>query len=321
MPQLIKHLTGGSLNATDLFEDSSGKFVRKRISTIANREYGYVRWYSQLKKLQRFAQLIPKLVPDVYRVGVDQQGAFFDIEYIPAQDIKTLFKHNTIDTTATETLHEKLWSAFDLLHQHGYPAIRNSLLLYFQEEVLQKINDARQFPEFDKFYNINLYHQQGTTVNGIKYNLDKISRLFDQNITSESYVHGNSTLENILYSPTNGIVFIDLYEEGIVDSALCDYSQILQCSNSHYGLLNDSSVVVNGNAVECLINVPDNLVYFNQLFTEELKSRLDSQDYRLVKLFEATQFFRMLPFKCHTNKIDYAKFFYVHACRLINELL
>ena len=321
MPQLVKHLTGGSLNATDLFQDQTRKFVRKRISTIADREYGYVRWYSQLKKLQRFSELVPDLVPEIYNIGVDDQGAYFDIEYIDAKDVKTLFKNNCLDEIETEILHKKLWSAFDLLHQNSYPAIADSLRLYFQEEVLQKINDARQFPEFDKFYNVNSYTHQGNPVTGIKNNIEKIAKLFDQPITAECYVHGNSTLENILYSSTNGIVFIDLYEEGIIDSALADYSQILQCSNSHYGLLNDSDISVEGSIVECLVTIPDNLCYFNQLFTNELKSRLDPNEYFLVKLFEATQFFRMLPFKCHTNKIDYAKFFYVHACKLINELL
>jgi hypothetical protein len=111
-----------------------------------------------------------------------------------------------------------------------------------------------------------------------------------------------------------------LYEEGIVDSQFMDYSQVLQCSSSHYGLLNDSVLEVYGNATDYEIDIPENLTYFDHLFKYELKYR-HPQNYDLVRLFEATQFFRMLPFKCHAGNIEAAKFFYAHACSLVNRLL
>lgn len=314
-------LKGGSLNSTNLHIDGDRKFVRKLISTWANREYGYVRWYSQLKKLQRFNQLIPQHVPRVLDASISDEGAYFDIEYIDAKDIKTLFKENLLDAAGTEKMHHELWQAFDRLHQHTYQPNLSSLRLYFQEEVLQKIGDARKFSNFEQFYQIDSYNHWGESVKGIKDRLDKISKLFDQVITSECYVHGNPTLENILYSQDRGIVFIDLYEEGIVDSKFMDYSQILQCSSSYYGILNDSDLKVNGNVTSFDVKFPKNLLYFDQQFNAELEKRYSEQEYLLVRLFEATQFFRMLPFKCHAGNIDEAKFFYAHACALVNKLL
>lgn len=321
MTQQVITLKGGSLNSTCLHIEGDRKFVRKTISTTADREYGYVRWYSQLKKLQRFNALIPGSVPKVLDVSINDHGAYFDIEYIDAKDIKTLFKENGLTRYQTEQMHSALWFAFDKLHFNSYRPNASSLKLYFQEEVLQKLNDARQFPEFEQFYQIDSYQHQGETFKGIKSKLEEFSKLFDKPIDRESYVHGNPTLENILYNPeTDKIVFIDLYEEGIVDSQFMDYSQVLQCSSSHYGLLNDSILRVNGNVTEYDITVPENLTYFDQLFKYELKYR-HPQNYNLVKLFEATQFFRMLPFKCHADNIEAAKFFYVHACSLVNRLL
>jgi len=318
--QVIK-LKGGSLNSTSLHIDGDRKFVRKTISTTADREYGYVRWYSQLKKLQRFNALIPGSVPQVLDAGINDTGAYFDIEYIDAKDIKTLFKEDGLTRYQTEKMHSALWFAFDKLHINSYKPNASSLKLYFQEEVLQKLNDARQFPEFEQFYQIDSYQHRGETFKGIKSKLEEFSKLFDRPIDRESYVHGNPTLENILYNPeTDKIVFIDLYEEGIVDSQFMDYSQVLQCSSSHYGLLNDSVLNVNGNETVYDITVPENLTYFDQLFKYELKYR-HSRNYNLIKLFEATQFFRMLPFKCHADNIAAAKFFYVHACSLVNRLL
>ena len=322
MTQQVITLKGGSLNSTCLHIDGDRKFVRKTISTSADREYGYVRWYSQLKKLQRFNALIPGYVPQVLDAGVTDQGAYFDIEYVDAKDIKTLFKENVLTRYQTEKMHKSLWFAFDRLHSHKYTPNISSLKLYFQEEVLQKLNDARQFPEFEQFYNLDVYVHQGQTFSGIKNKIEQFSKLFDEVISSECYVHGNPTLENILYNPdTDKIVFIDLYEEGIVDSQFMDYSQVLQCSNSLYGLLNDGVLKVNGNVTDFSIDpVPENLIYFNELFNDELKYRYPNH-YKLVKLFEATQFFRMLPFKCHADNIEAAKFFYAHACSLVNRLL
>ena len=47
-------LKGGSLAGTYVITTSSGQYVRKEISLVENREYGYQRWYSQLKRLQRY---------------------------------------------------------------------------------------------------------------------------------------------------------------------------------------------------------------------------------------------------------------------------
>jgi tRNA A-37 threonylcarbamoyl transferase component Bud32 len=318
----ITTLKGGSLNSTCLHVVDQNKFVRKSIRTDADREYGYVRWYSQLKKLQRFNQMFPGLVPKVYDVGVTEYGAHFDIEYIDAVDIKTLFRTNQLTDAQVSDIHDKIWQGFDTIHATQYRPNSSSLLLYFKEEVEQKLTDARKFVEFDNFYDLDQYEFCGHRVQGVKQLFKQFQKLFDQTIDQESYVHGNPTLENILYSTdTRQLVFIDLYEEGIVDSKYVDYSQILQCSNSLYGIINDTEKTIKGDYINVNILVPSSLTKFDQLFNDELKNRCNNQQYNLIKLFEATQFFRMLPFKCHGGDIAGAKFFYVHACKLIGELL
>jgi hypothetical protein len=321
MPQLIRNLKGGSLNSTALYQDHRGLFVRKLISTAADREYGYVRWYSQLKKLQRFNELIPGLVPKIYDAGFTDQGAYFDMEYIEADDIKTIFKQDQATEQTIEHINDRLWQAFDCLHQHKYPSMTSSLELYYQEEVFQKLQDARRFPEFEEFYQIDSYEYTSGRVQGLKSLAGDFAQLFREPVDEECYVHGNPTLENMLYSPDRGIVFIDLYEEGIVDSRFMDYSQVLQCCHSHYGMLNDGEISVSGNRADNSVYIPWSLGRFNQVFQNTLKSRTTAQQYRLVQLFEATQFFRMLPFKCHSGNITSAKYFYVHACSLVNRLL
>ena len=322
MDNIVK-LKGGSLNSTCLHTNESTAFVRKLISTNTDREYGYVRWYSQLKKLQRFNTMFPGLTPQVLDVGVNDAGAYFDIEYISdATDVKTLFVNNQLTGTQLSNLHTSLWNAFDRLHSVTYKHNPTSLGLYFKEEVDQKLADARKFQEFESFYQLDQYEYFGKTVPGLKENFEKFKSLFSTQIDSECYVHGNPTLENILYSPsTNKITFIDLYEEGIVDSKYADYSQVLQCSNSYYGIYNDNIKLVEGNVVQSTVAIPEELKAFNILFSTEIINRYGDDKHRLVKLFEATQFFRMLPFKCHAGDFTAAKFFYAHACYLVNQLL
>jgi hypothetical protein len=137
---VITKLKGGSLNSTCLYEVGDSKFIRKSISTAANREYGYVRWYSQLKKLQRFDTLFPGLVPGVIDAGVDKEGAYFDIEYIPGKDIKTLFVNNEINDT--DKLVTELFNSLDTIHQYQYSHNPSSLMLYFMEEVEQKLQET-----------------------------------------------------------------------------------------------------------------------------------------------------------------------------------
>jgi len=121
-----------------------------------------------------------------------------------------------------------------------------------------------------------------------------------------------------MYSPSeNRIVFIDLYEESIVDTKFLDYSQVLQCSRSLYGYVNDRQVIVEGNAVSHNLTIPNSFKEFNQLFEQGI----DPGDRATVDIFEATQFIRMLPFKCFAGDINKAKFFYVHACYLLDKIL
>ena len=90
----ITRLKGGSLSSTSLMENGDDKFIRKYINTKSDREYGYVRWYSQLKKLQRFAGT--GLYPKILKVGTTDGGAYFDIEYLKGyRDIKTILSQDT----------------------------------------------------------------------------------------------------------------------------------------------------------------------------------------------------------------------------------
>lgn len=315
-----KKLKGGSLSSTELYSSAGKLFVRKSIDSSSEREYGFIRWYSQMKKIQKYNLLFPGLVPELINCDIQGQTAYFDIEYIDGKDLKTLFTLNEIEDV--HSLNNELWNAFELVHGNTYAPNTGSLRLYFLEEVVRKLNESLLYPEFKIFFDKDVYYFFDQPVCGIKGQLEKLQKLFNRPITSESCIFGNPTLENILYNPkTKKITFIDLYEESMVDSKFLDFSQVLQCSRSHYSFHNEATIKIDDNRVASDAQIPQQLYTFNELYIDALRSRYTPDELSLIDLFEATQFIRMLPFKCKGGNVDGAKFFYVKACFLVNRLL
>lgn len=340
----ITKLKGGSLNVTTLHFDhaySSNNFVRKSISLKNDREYGYVRWYSQLKRMQQMKSYFPEYIPSVLRVNVTEDGntAYFDMEYLENyRDMKVVLCDtvNPANDRTVEDMHALLWKGFDRIFSSEWQATVDGVgnaMLYFKEEVLQKIQDGLLHPEFKQFFDLGSYKFHGQSVKGVDEELlkkyaDDIKSILVRCKIKETRTLGNPTLENIMYlephlrnSSRDAIKFIDLYGESVLDIPHMEYSQILQCSSSKYGFINDREVFATfGGHVGHNLTIPPALEYFNDLFNDELKRRLSVDEYRLVKLLEVTHFFRMIPFKCLTGDYVKAKYFYVHACYMLRAL-
>jgi len=313
-------LKGGSLSSTYLMENEKGKFVRKMVNTKDNREYGYMRWYSQLKKLQRYNTDFPYLYPQIIKLGVDGNQAYFDLEYLKTyKDIKTIFAEQELTDKELHKINTAIWNAFSVMHRYSHDPIFGAPLLYFKEEVEQKLEDAKKFPEFLEFFNCGTYQYFGDIVHGITNYVDELHNFFSEmKLIDEQSIHGNPTLENMMYSFTDDAVkFVDPYEESVIDTRFLDYAQVLQCSRSCYGITNDGEVSVNENVVKCDIVVPKNFREFNKLFEGQIAEPKTKQ---IVDVLEATQFIRMLPFKLAAGDIDKAKYFYVHACSLLRHI-
>jgi len=312
-------LKGGSLNSTYYHSTIGEDFVRKSINRDVDREYGYVRWYSQLKKLQRYNTQYPNLFPRVLRAGIDAYTPYFDLEYLDDfQDIKTILATKKLTEYEIANISEAVWKGFNQLHSIKYKSNVYTGALYFVEEVEQKIKDALKNREFEEFYDMGTHEYFGGIDHGLSNYMNELQNFFhDVEIMEEENIHGNPTLENIMYSfDENRVVFIDPYEESIIDTKYLDYAQVLQCSRSYYGYINDNSVIVRDNYVKHDLVIPKNFYTFNQHFESKLEN-----ERMLIDVLEATQFIRMLPFKLLAGDIDKAKYFYVHACYLLSKLL
>jgi len=279
-------LKGGSLAGTYLIEDGNKKIVRKEISLNHEREYGYVRWYSQLKRLQRYEKMFPGAFVKMVDYGVQglhsERFAYFDLEY----HVDAVNCHDYIcgldSPWDVGRVFDSIMDKLKPMHKVSLTAPRNSIKLYFQEEVTRKLDDCiLSSKEFVKMY-------LDTDICSMLHELEMAAYELYEN-PCESYTHGNVTLENILYlKDSQNVIFIDPYEENIIDNKYNEYSQLAQSCNSHYELMCSSPGFT---------HIPLGLDLFNLKLKSFMKESLSENEIRLVKFFECSQFFRMLPFK------------------------
>lgn len=313
-------LKGGSLAGTYILTSDEGQWVRKETCLETEREYGFQRWYSQLKRLQRYESLFPDAFVRVRKFGLEEGLGFFDLDYYStAVNCFDYLKSCRSEPRASRLL-ELIVEAITPLHNLRFPSSSSALGLFYKEEVVQKLEDAKSYPDFNSLYNSTSINFLGKDYPSLSHTVGEYhlsgQKLYDELPECfESYTHGNLTLENILYIPeANKVLFIDPYEENIIDSPYQDYSQLLQSANSYYELYNEQEEVLSAPLV------PQGLQFFNSALMAHLSSQFDLQELRLIRFFEAAQFIRMLPFKMKTSPRK-AFFFYGLASKLVFEFI
>lgn len=311
-------LKGGSLSSTWLIEEADGKkYVRKECCITENREYGYNRWYSQLKRQQRYNILFPGIFPKILKVGVDKNMAYFNMEYIEGSFTAFDYLKSNVNEKDVQEFTAILLYRIGQMHALTLPSNPEIMELYLEEEVGRKWLDAGCAAIRCKD---NVFETTDGQVP--KFDLTGFYREMRSLYTerTENFTHGNLTLENILYVPAEKrIVFIDPYEENVIDSKLCDYSQLFQSCDGHYELHNESvDCILDGGTINFNIEVPYGIDKFRILLLQWIDGKLTRQQLDMVRLFEISQFIRMLPFK---KEIDSQKmvFFYALASRMFER--
>ena len=316
-------LKGGSLSSTHLIIEGNHKYVLKEISVRKNREYGFQRWYSQLKKLQRFEKLFPNSFPKLLDFGIKDDFAYFKMEYIENSVNGYEYLKDEKNELKIQTFFNKVIEKLNVLHDFKLNYFPNSLELYFNEEVLNRLSDAKKDNEFNKFTKNEIIVFNGKKVEPLCKNLNKYKELFISNnmIDFESFTHGNVTLENIVYNPKKSdVFFIDPYEENIIDHPFTEFSQILQSSNSLYEYYNEQKILIDKNFISTKNEPPKGVTYFNVLFKEFLSNNYSKKERLMINLFEISQFVRMLPFKSPKD-FDKKIYFYSLASASLDNLI
>ena len=196
-------LKGGSLSSTTLIISGRKKFVRKEISLKLNREYGYQRWYSQLKRIQRYNKLFPRLFPKLLDFGISKKDkAYFDIQYIENSLSGYEFLFRERNKKKIDKFFKNLIKSMNVMHCQKLDGSQNSIHLYLKEEVDKKINDCMINRSIKNELSLDFFIINKKKVPNILRKIDKYKKIFISNFTSqnECFTHGNITLENMVYN-------------------------------------------------------------------------------------------------------------------------
>lgn len=236
--EFIKELKGGSLSSTSVVSDGNRKFVRKSISRKLNREYGLVRWQSQIRKLQSLNKYLPESSVSIELMGVNDDSYFYDVPYYEhsMNCVEALLAGEPVDLMVEKTS--------DLLLRMaaiGYGTSRGALAVYLSEEVRAPLDIAFELSSQAhlplKGHERMLFKESVSRAITIVDNL--LQRVENIEIR-ESLTHGNLTLENMLWDPrTKSILLIDPYAETYCETIIGDVSQLLQSAKSGYEIISE----------------------------------------------------------------------------------
>lgn len=316
--KLIKELKGGSLSKTAVVQNEKDFFVRKKISISMEREYGLVRWQSQIRKLQILYNNFPKNTLPIIKIGAESDFYFFDIPYLKNSDNLYEALKNGV---SPKIISEKIINLIKLMADNKYISNNGSLYVYILEEIKSPILKALKVNEENKL-NLNDNEKkllQAKLLNSLQ-KIDNIANKYKDVKLHECITHGNLTLENLLWDySNNNIFFIDPYGETYCETILGDISQLLQSSASGYEFVSQLCDSENFNIIE----YPNKKIpNFLKEFSKELILGIENEIWYskdTLTLLHASQFTRMFPFKFVNNPRQGALFIY-HGLSLLEDL-
>ena len=316
--KLIKELKGGSLSKTQVIKIDNNLFVRKKISISKEREYGLVRWQSQIRKLQILYNFLPKYTLPIINMGFENEYYFFDIPYLQDSD-------NLYDALKKgippKLIAKKVVDLIKLLTKKKFISNKGSLQVYIIEEIKRPILKAL---EANKKNSLKLNEKEQKTLQKKLLNsIKKVDLIFDKFKETEVYeclTHGNFTLENALWNyEDENIILIDPYGETYCETILGDISQLLQSSVSGYEFI---SQLVDNESFDIIEYPIEQIPYFLKEFSKELITGIENEAWYLKEittLLHASQFTRMFPFKLENNPRQ-GGLFINHGLNLLESL-
>lgn len=317
---IIQELKGGSFSKTVVIEENGSKFVRKFISRNINREYGLVRWQSQIRKLQIMNEAIGSTnVPKILSMGFQDDNYYYDIEYL--ENSKNLLDYllEPYASVDVDTAFDNLFNIIESYKKTSFGSVKGSFSLYIQEEivsVLKRVLSNSSVKSLSEKELDQLGSLCAEAFELIESNTDYLNKIE----LIETLTHGNLTLENTMIDTSGQIRLIDLYAETYCESWLGDVSQIMQSCIGNYELIND----LDENAFNCLFTektIPTNASYEEfQYRLHKFISKLSHDEKIVLDVFYASQFIRMFPFKIDKTPRK-AFYFIIKGLTILNKAL
>ena len=149
--EVIKVFKGGSLSSTKLINHPEfKKCVLKKVSNSSNREYGFVRFCSQIKRHLQLQNAAPELFPQILKVGIDIEYKEAYCIYKFMEDYISMFdflNDHLISDIKLKKAASNLISSLKKLHENEYKnqLVEGALEFYVKEEMIRPLSEYEKY--------------------------------------------------------------------------------------------------------------------------------------------------------------------------------
>jgi hydroxymethylpyrimidine pyrophosphatase-like HAD family hydrolase len=300
-PDLLKTLKGGSFASVFLIKKNKTLVVRKYLEKTKENHIHYETLKRQVDDLKRFEYYSPGIVPKILEVYESPDEYYFDMEYLEHYDELVTFPYETVEQKLPKII-ERLKS--DIYCYRKKIDGKKWLNDFLQDKIFAKYEMIEAIDTtFYKLVNNDYIMINDKKVKGLRYyfKTDKLE-IYPSFV---SPIHGDLTLENILYNPItedyklidqSGARYVDPYEFDVaklLQSLLAKYSewdtldQLCKCKDNNEFLIN-----------ERLLDLQkDKYIFFLREFEEDTDAL-----FRKGVFFLSMYLIRMIPFLLKKSK-------------------
>lgn len=297
-PTIIKLLKGASFAQVYLVEDTKRhlRFVRKYISKNGDLEIHADILKRQCEDLKRLFFYKKNICPKILNEYDSPSEYYYDMEYLEGYQTLSSFNDETIYSVLPKVLEDMNHSIYSYKKQIPKEEQIKWLQDYLDEKVYPKFKIIEDLhPELHK-----LIHLETIIINNKKYQSIQhyLEHIQLSNYTPEVIcpIHGDLTLENILYHPeTHDYKLIDPSGARYMDAIEMDIAKLFQSIVCNYASWNDCTDLVKYTQDGYFINK----CYMND--SSKINGLYDDKIYKKGIFYMSTYFVRMVPFMLHKS--------------------
>ena len=288
-PELIKKLKGGSFADVFLIEQEGKYLVRKYIEKKDTNVVHVDTLRRQYEDMKRFDYLSNDLVPRIINMYESNDEYYYDMEYLDGYyELSTFSKEviSRIVPSVIKTLKRDIYCFSK--HIDGKEWLQN----FIKDKISAKYEMIESIDE--SFY--KAVNNKQITINGKEYMglraFFETTQLSDFYPKRVSFIHGDLTLENILYHPElNTFRLIDPSGARYVDPIEMDLAKLLQMLAGNYSLWD---------SIDNLASYRDGNFSLStdilQMSNYDEICHLYDIPFRVGMFYLSTYFIRMIPF-------------------------
>lgn len=318
--KLIKSFKGGSNAHTMLVWQDQALFVKKiTLPQFADKLQAQAQWLIERDHLPH----LPRVVNEEHTPSYYSYDLEFHEDYFPFFDY--------IHSHTAKASYDILGAMLDFMDRSVYEptAVKGgmeNLQDYIANKILGKINDTVAVNSQIS----QLIAAPTIIINGKKYDnilqaVEKVrtnkQAMDDLANYSESPIHGDLTVDNLIASARGSFLLLDPNNENQVSSPVVDYGKLYQSLHSGYEfLIQLESCQVRKANIDFEDSKSQKYAELFSLLDTKLQNTLKPRDYHTILFHEAVHYCRMLTYRANINSRT-LPVFYATAVRLFNEFL